>query len=456
MMRIALIVVSLVAATVHIAPGQQTEQSARIQELEHRLSEMGEQLAKMKTQLSTALSRSELADQRASDLEARLEESQGEQLDTLLETHVALIQGRIRNQEPEFLEIGGYFDLEFRDNQAGDEDQHFDQHRLILKLGAEVTDGIRFLTEIEIEGGGVGAGHLTDSELVVEYAELHFELTEVFNLKIGALLVPFNRYNLLHDSPLQDLTDRPLVDRRVIPTTWADAGIGAYGGVHWDGGSVDYDVVVVNGLTENISSSGGMRGARASYREDNNDNKMVIGRVGLTLDVGFLDTLNIGASFGTGRYDDDNHESITMVGFDLTLKRGAFELVGEYAQIRFSRSSEQRMAGIPRGMQGWYVEARFHFFPESWRGTHALLTNSSTFTLVARYGQADTDIDHTAVDFGARGDRYRDDRRRLTVGFNFRPVERTVIKLEYQIFFEPSSIPDVDNNRLVASFATYF
>ena len=44
----------------------------------------------------------------------------------------------------------------------------------------------------------------------------------------------------------------------------------------------------------------------------------------------------------------------------------------------------------------------------------------------------------------------------FTLGFNFRPIHRTVFKIEYQWFLEPSSLDEVDNNRFVASFATSF
>jgi hypothetical protein len=183
---------------------------------------------------------------------------------------------------------------------------------------------------------------------------------------------------------------------------------------------------------------------------------MLIGRLGITPDLGFLDAANFGTSLATGKYDDAGQQWLTMWGFDWTVKQGPFELVGEYARAWLDRGAPEIAAGVPPGMEGWYIEGRLHFFPDGWRQALPIFTESSTFTLVARYGQADTDTSGTAVDFAARGDAYRDDRTRLTVGLNFRPVEKTVFKFEYQWFFEPAGIPDLDNNRLVVSFATYF
>ena len=49
----------------------------------------------------------------------------------------------------------------------------------------------------------------------------------------------------------------------------------------------------------------------------------------------------------------------------------------------------------------------------------------------------------------------RDDVERYTVGLNFRPVERAVVTFEYPSLREPSGF-EVDNDRLVISFATSF
>jgi hypothetical protein len=85
-----------------------------------------------------------------------------------------------------------------------------------------------------------------------------------------------------------------------------------------------------------------------------------------------------------------------------------------------------------------------------------MLGPRSTFSLNLRYDSVDTDISGTAVDFATRGDAYRDDRSRWSFGLSFRPVVQSVFKVEYQWFPEPASLPDVDNDRIVASFATYF
>ncbi|HGY90426.1 MAG TPA: hypothetical protein ENK43_04575 [Planctomycetes bacterium] len=408
------------------------------------------------TDLERRLNKSEENAARIHDLEARVaENAAGPTLDELVDRVESLeSSGGARSA----LSLGGYFDFNFRNDQAASHPT-FSQHRFVLQVASDILeDTITFKAEIEIEGGGAEASFLSDNEIVVEYAELHFHIDRTFNVKVGALLMPFARFNALHDSPLQDLQDRPLVDRRIVPTTWQEAGIGIYGAFDVADWVVDYDIVVTNGFDDDFSATpgGGFRGNRSSFREDNNDSKQILGRIGVHPSFAFLDAAEFGFSFGWGKYDDKDDQDIVMAAFDWFVKKGPFELKGEYVRFELERGPAERAAGAPDGAEGYYVELAFHFFPESWRGTSSFFTDESTFTLVARFGNIDTDTATQAIDRGARGDGFRDDLQRLTFGLNFRPIEKTVMRIEYQIFFEEDGIPDADNDRLVISFATYF
>lgn len=354
------------------------------------------------------------------------------------------------------LAISGYFDIEFRSDQA-ERNPTFDQHRFVLRLDGDVSENIFFKSEVEFEGGGV-ASRLTNNEILVEFAEVHFDFHDSFKFKAGILLVPFGRLNALHDSPLQELTDRPLVDQHIVPTTWQEAGIGGYGAFDVGPVGIDYDVILVNGLDDDFSTTagGGFRGNRSSFRRDNNDDLMFVGRLGITPEIAFLDALNVGFSFLSGEYDDANKEDITMIGLDWTIRKGPFEVVGEFATANLERSAAQIAGGVPGGADGWYIQLNYHFFPESWIGSWDFFTKESMFTLVFRYGTIDTDDSAKAIDRTTRGDAYRDDVEHFTVGVNFRPIKKTVIKLEYQFLVEPNGVEDADNDKLVISIATYF
>ena len=115
--------------------------------------------------------------------------------------------------------VGGYADIEFENFENSN--STFDQARFILNIGAQPHERLLFYSEYEIEHGGPNA---SDGEAKVEQAWASY-LIDMLKFKGGIVLVPFGKFNLLHDSDIQDLTERPLVSP-VMPSTWMEAGFG--------------------------------------------------------------------------------------------------------------------------------------------------------------------------------------------------------------------------------------
>ena len=123
--------------------------------------------------------------------------------------------------------VGGYMDIEFRADRGG---SGFDQRRFVPFIYAQVSDRVHVASEIEFEHGGFVAGDKeTDGEIKIEFATVDFTLSEAVNLRGGVILSPLGRLNAHHDAPLLDLTERPLVDRNIIPTTLSESGLGFFG-----------------------------------------------------------------------------------------------------------------------------------------------------------------------------------------------------------------------------------
>jgi len=346
--------------------------------------------------------------------------------------------------------LGGYFSLEFRDDG---EDTHgaFDQHRLVIELEAEVAEAIRFSTEIEFEGGGAGAEFLTDNEILVEQAELAFELVrDALILDVGIILMPWGRFNSYHDDPLNDLTDRPIVSRYIGAVAFGQAGVAVEGSLEpaadW---FLDYKLALTQGLADGITTESGVRGGRQSFREDNNDNKAVWLRVVLDVPVDFLDLLEVGGSGNYGRYDDSGDLAHYGYALELFARHGPLELVAEYMNQGFERGAGAPPED-PRRMDGWYVQAAWHVFPASWRGRHALFTQESTFTFVLR-------VEGLDLNHATRGSTFRDDLTQVSLGFDFRPVERSVFKLSYTwVDSEVAGFESGSADRFTLSWASYF
>ena len=328
--------------------------------------------------------------------------------------------------------LGGYGEFVF--TKAEDQDSLFDARRLVIFLYAPIHPRISFSTEIEFEFGGTPKkqdGELTNGEVILEFAVLDFKVIDQLSLRAGVILVPFGKFNVNHDSPTRDLTDRPLVIRTIIPSTWFETGAGLFGKVPLSSDvDLDYEAYLINGLDSKIQDGHGNRAARGALSQDNNDDKALVGRLSLSHfgkvgDKGL--SIEVGASGYTGAYDRRGSRA-NMIGVDLTLRRGGFELLGEYVYQRndagFDDSwpTSSRLP-VPESMRGFYVQANYHFMPDFIRSALPPDLQESVFTAVAMYEEVDTDTDR---DTGG-------DRTRLVFGLNYRPIEAVVWKHEAQL-----------------------
>jgi hypothetical protein len=352
--------------------------------------------------------------------------------------------------------IGGYADVMYnnlsRQNLDNPSRHSFGQQRLVPFIYADITDHIKFATEIEIERGGTSAPQgpsssgstpvnsvsFGDGSMQIEFAQIDYLTTEAVNIRAGILLMPVGKFNILHDSPLNDLVDRPMVSRIVIPSTWFEAGAGIYGSLYPSSQSkLDYEVYAVNGMSQTAGgiTDLGVRSARGSVSRDRDDNKAVVGRLAFSpiLGIEVAGSSYHGAykpsagSVGTGR--------ISIFALDWTLQKGPFEIIGESAWSRISNNDATGVTGSgigPAGMQGYYIQGNYHFMPEFLKKlAPSHFSDASTFTAVVRWEQVDTDTDNrTQVASNTVGNRR--ELERLTLGLNFRPIEDTVFKFDWQ------------------------
>ena len=327
--------------------------------------------------------------------------------------------------------LGGYADMEYHDLDGSE--STFRQHRWIINLAAQVTDRIRFNSEYELEYGSSNAP-AGDGEAKVEQAYIDYLINEKINLRAGALLVPFGRYNLYHDSDLQDLTERPILAKDITPTTWTEAGYGFFGEFNPTLGSYEdlllqYELYAINGLDGGFSDTG-MGGARSSLKSDNNDNKAVVGRLMMSPLTGH----ELGLSGYWGRYDNANDNALSGVGVDLFNTFGPIELINEYAYFGIEETPSVS-SDVANYFQGAYSQVNYYFWPE-------FLTNTflgrgfedPTLTLVGRY---DWGLIHDDSDAGVGNN----EEERYTIGLNYRPVDSFVVKFEYHF-------SDTDNEAL--------
>jgi hypothetical protein len=351
----------------------------------------------------------------------------------------------------EKVSLGGYMDMEFIANENA---STFTAHRFVPFIYAQVSDRVSVASEIEFEYGGfVHGANQTDGEIKIEFAHIDFQMQEWLNFRGGLILSPLGRFNLVHDSPTNDLTERPLVDQQIMPVTLFEAGMGFFGTTYPGESSVfTYEAYLVNGFNEKILNRDAegdangrvrIRNGRGSARTDNNNGRAFVGRLGFSPMLG----LDFGASTHVGRYTNAANPSgnLTIAALDATYSRGRFEFLGEYglSSIDIPEEIAAEGAALDVNQAGFYAQANYHFL----QGAFASLPNC-TFTGVVRFDQVDFDTD---VD----GDRDR----RLALGVNFRPTEDTVFKFDLTRRWNAARGTDTDGTGFDTahfSVATYF
>ena len=394
--------------------------------------------------------------------------------------------------------VGGYFDIQYRahrqsvletgyDTIRGGQGttNGFDQQRLVPFIYADITEHVKFGSEIEIEHG---IRETNELEISAEFAFVDYLIHESVNLRGGIILLPIGKFNLLHDSPLNDLTDRPLVSQFIIPTTISETGAGLYG-TFYPGrtAKLDYEVYVTTGPCgytnagePRVTEFDGTKNSRQRkcLSEDGldiNNGKAVVGRVAFSPRLG----MEVGGSGYYGNQSPSSYNPLSIFAVDWTFQRGPFELIGEaawaYARnnaiaipgntIGFAPGS--RITGIgatslgltlnplatpPERMQGFYIQGNYHFMPSFLtKLSPKRFGEGSTFTAVIRYDQVNLNLDNKGENAG----KYE----QISFGLNYRPIEDTVFKISYQYLpqsFNPNDGQRVHDQALVISAATYF
>jgi len=325
--------------------------------------------------------------------------------------------------------FGGYGEMTL--NKVEGQPGVVDLRRVVLYFGHNFTERLRFYSELEIEHAIASADDHGEAE--VEQAYLDGLLSQRFNLRGGLIVMPVGIVNIYHEPPTFNGVDRPLVDSLVVPSTWREAGFGAFG-VLTEG--LRYQLYVVNGFNANgFSAESSIRGGHQEAQ---------LARAG---DFGAVARLDfepwLGTNFGVSGYHATSGNSLSdTVGrvpvslFEVdarTSVRGftgraqfAATFIGDAAALNTALVAAMNMEGpVSAQARGGYAEAGYDLL--------RLLTPEATetLTLFGRYDYVDTQASVPAG-FIARPE-FR--RHSLTAGLTFRPIPQIALKLDYRRHF---------------------
>jgi hypothetical protein len=323
--------------------------------------------------------------------------------------------------------VGGYGEVLYQSfddtNEAGDpsgKTDELDMKRLITYFGYKFNDWILFNSEIEYEHANTSA----EGEVEVELAYLDFLLNPRFNVRAGMFLVPVGFINELHEPPIFLGARRPLVERNIIPTTWAEVGVGVYG----ESGRVTYRGYLGSSLdAAGFSSSSGLRGGRQKGSKARAEDLALTGRVDVDVAPGLL----VGGSLftggtGQGRSATTGGQAIdgtvTMWDLHAEYRNRGWQARALWVDVDLDDAaliSDLVGETVGSAMEGYYVEAGYDVLAA--RGTdHELIP-------YVRIESYDTLAE---LPTGSAGAGRETDV--TTIGVAYKPIPQVVIKADHQ------------------------
>jgi phosphoenolpyruvate synthase/pyruvate phosphate dikinase len=332
---------------------------------------------------------------------------------------------------PRGLSIGGYGEANAifftHDNEGPNKKRDVgDFLRFVTYIGYKFSDRIILNSEIEFEHGTTSSTKASSGGSVsVEFANLDFLLTDWANIRAGLLLMPMGFLNEIHEPPFYFGNQRPEVERRIIPTTFRELGVGLHGTIL---PGLTYRTYVTNSLNAKGFTSADIRGARQQGNRALYEDFAWTTRLDYTPMPGLL----VGGSVFWGDTGQDQLFNGKEIAANLRLYEfhGQYEYRGLRLRTLFAQGhisdaralSADLKQSISRRMLGGYVEAAYDILPLIFPGTEMSL---SPFF---RYERLDTQAD---VPSGFTPDKSKDNRV-INVGFSFKPIPNVVLKLDYR------------------------
>lgn len=338
------------------------------------------------------------------------------------------------------LSLGGYGEANYQKivSDQGKAKDNADFERLVLYVGYKFTDNILFNSEIEFEHGTTGEGAEEKGEVSVEFAALDFFIDPMVNVRAGMVLMPMGFINQIHEPPFFFGNNRPVVDRKIIPTTWREIGVGLFGAItpNWT-----YTGYVINGLDAEGFDSNGIRDGRQGGSQALAENFGYVARTDYTPDA--LPGVTIGGSAYLGNSGQDLEYAGQKPNVFTQLYEGhvqwkyrglEFRTVGAWGHIN-DAGILSAAKGETVGSQnyGVYTEVGYDVLPLMFKDTPQYL---APFFRYEKYNTI------AKAPEGFAGDPTKN-QQIFQVGLQYKPIPQVVIKADYRNFSAAEgSVPD--------------
>jgi hypothetical protein len=260
----------------------------------------------------------------------------------------------------------------------GSSGNYFDPHRFVLIPGFKLSDNAYFNAELELEHGGTDDvdGGRFDGELELEQFYSDVKINDWLNWRsLGVSLIPVGSINLNHEPDQFYSVHRPIMYKKVIPSTWMESSMGFFGDVPGNE-SLSWFFLVSQGLSSTdgglITDSDGIRKTRPNLREKSG-NRQLAYTLRLEYDGASSDGWLKGLSGSTSTYIGNYQENVGTTGdtdlylWDIEAKYrwssgflNNFEVIGDYANIHFTDPDAIADANVGDRIFGYRLELAYH------------------------------------------------------------------------------------------------
>lgn len=347
--------------------------------------------------------------------------------------------------------IGGYGEIAYNGYVHDASRNQADLKRFVLFFGHRFNDKLSLMSEVEFEHAVTSSSDKGEAE--IEQAYLNYAFNPLINVKAGLFLMPFGFINRSHEPPAFYGVERNEVERRIIPSTWREGGVSAWGSTPF---GLAYDVGITTGFdfAKLDDPSAPLLGTHQELQLAHAASLSVYGSLEYAAAPGIL----IGGAIFTGKTGHANADfkadptgpDFKGIGGRLTLwdvharvQRSGFDVEALYARGSFANSAaidqillDYNAANgterpvLPSAFYGWLMQGAYTFG----------LGGDLTLSPFVRYEHYDT---QSRLPLGLAADPANRDYV-LTGGMSFKPIEHVVVKLDYQKFVDHSANDRID------------
>ena len=329
------------------------------------------------------------------------------------------------------LSIGGYGEGHYQAvvGDKGNNNDKADMERMVLYAGYKFTDHILFNSELEFEHASTGEGAEEKGEVSVEFASLDFFINPLANIRAGLVLIPMGFINRIHEPLFYFGNQRPVVEQRIIPSTWREIGAGFFGAIT---PNLTYTAYVVNGLDAAGFTSDGIREGRGGGSNARAENFGYVAR--MDYDPDFVPGLSLGGSAYVG--NAGQNQSFAGQKADVFTQLYEAHIQWKYRGLEFRTLGSwghinnadilSAAAGETIGSEnyGWYTEVGYDILPL------ILPTTTQYVAPFFRYEHLNT-IAKAPTGFAIDPTK---DWQIFQVGLQYKPIPNVVLKADYRNF----------------------